>query len=714
MRRSVPAFVPAAVLATVFATVFAGSGALVSASAAAAERRPFTVHDLVAMKRVSDPQVSPDGRRVTFVVRETDLDADRGRTDVWLVDLDDAGGAAGEPRRLTSHEAGDSSPRWSPHGSSLYFLSTRSGSSQVWRLPLAGGEAQQVTELSLDVGNFLVSPDGARLAVTLDVFPDCDTVACTADRLAAEEESSETGQRYERLFVRHWDTWRDGRRSQLFTVALDGGEAAGEPVHVSRGFDADVPSKPFGGAEEIAFSPDGRWLVFTARDAGREEAWSTDFDLYRAPADGSAAPENLTDANRAWDTQPAFSPDGRTLAYLAMTRPGFEADRFRIVLRDWASGSTRVLTEGWDRSPGSLAFSPDGTTIYATAGSLGQVPLFAINVAGGSVRELVSDGHVRSPSVAAAGGRVVFGRDSLAAPVDLYSVAGDGSDLRRLTEVNRDALASIAMGEPEQFTFAGWNGETVHAWVVKPAEFQPGRRYPLAFLIHGGPQGSFGNDFHYRWNPQTYAGAGYGAVLIDFHGSTGYGQAFTDSISGDWGGKPLEDLQKGLAAALERYPWLDGGRSCALGASYGGYMINWIAGQWNDRFRCLVNHDGVFDNRMMYYATEELWFPEWEHGGPYWANPEGYEKHNPVLFVDRWKTPMLVVHGSLDYRVPETQGLAAFTAAQRGGVPSELLIFPDENHWVLKPANSILWHETVLGWLDRWTGDAGELGEEQM
>ena len=675
--------------------------ALLAGAAVAAEPHRFTVQDLVTMKRVSDPQVSPDGRRVAFVMRETDLEADRGRTDLWLLDVAAAGGAAGEPRRLTSHEAGDSSPRWSPDGSSLYFLSSRSGSSQVWRLPLAGGEAQQVTELPLDVGNFLVSPDRMRLAVTLEVYPECDTVACTADRLGAEEESPETGQHYEGLFVRHWDTWRDGRRSQLFTVAL-GGEAAGEPVHLSRGLDADVPSKPFGGAEEIAFSPDGRWLVFTARDAGREEAWSTDFDLFRVPADGSAAPENLTDANQAWDAQPAFSPDGRTLAYLAMTRPGFEADRFRIVLRDWASGSSRVLTEGWDRSPGALAFSPDGATIYATAGSLGQVPLFAVSVADGSVRELVSGGHVRSPSVAAAGGRIVFGRDSLTMPVDLYSVAADGSDLRRLTEANRDALAAITMGEPEQFTFAGWNGETVHAWVVKPAEFQPGRRYPIAFLIHGGPQGSFGNDFHYRWNPQTYAGAGYGAVMIDFHGSVGYGQDFVDAIRDDWGGKPLEDLRKGLAAAIARDPWLDGDRACALGASYGGYMVNWIAGNWPDRFRCLVNHDGLFDQRMMYYATEELWFPEWEHMGPYWAAPEAHERHNPVHHVESWKTPMLVVHGGHDFRVPETQSFATFTALRRRGVPAQLLYFPDENHWVLQPANSILWHDTVLDWLDRW------------
>lgn len=667
--------------------------------------RPFTVHDLVTLRRISDPQVSPDGTRIAFVVRETDREADRGRTDLWMVTLAADGSAAGEPRRLTSHEAGDHGPRWAADGGGLFFLSSRSGSSQVWHLPLGGGEARQVTDLPLDVGNLVVSPAGGRIAFTADVFVDCGDLDCTVERKEARAGSPESGRLYDRLFVRHWDTWKDGTRSHLFSLALDErGEPGGGPVHLTAGLDADVPSKPFGGPGEITFSPDGGTLVFTARDAGTEEAWSTDFDLYRVPADGSAAPAVVTGDNDAWDTQPVFSPDGETLAYLAMRRPGFEADRFRVVLLGWPDGERRVLTEGWDRSPGSLTFSPDGRTLYATAGSVGQVPLFAIDVASGAVRELVSDGHVRSPSPAA-GGRLVFARDSLTAPVDLWSVAADGGDPRQLTAINAEALAGVAMGEPEQFSFAGWNGETVHAWTVRPVGWREGEKYPLAFLIHGGPQGSFDNDFHYRWNPQVYAGAGYGAVMVDFHGSTGYGQAFTDSITGDWGGKPLVDLQKGLAAAVERYPWIDGERVCALGASYGGYMVNWIAGNWPDRFRCLVNHDGVFDNRMMYFSTEELWFPEWEHGGPYWADPEGFEKHNPVLHVDGWQTPMLVIHGALDYRVPEPQGIAAFTAAQRRGVESRLLFFPDENHWVLGPANSILWHETVLGWLARWLGE---------
>lgn len=670
---------------------------------------PFGARDLVTMARLSDPQVSPDGATVAYVLRTTDLDADRGRTDLWSVPV-----AGGEPRRLTTAPESDGSPRWAPDGESLYFLSTRSGSSQVWRLPTAGGEARQVTDLPLDVGGFALSPDGSSIALALEVFPDCDTIRCTAERLEAEADSKADGNLYERLFVRHWDTWKDGRRSQLFVMPLASGVAAGgegepsEPVRITAGLDADAPSKPFGGMEEVAWTPDGDGVVFTARAVGREEAWSTDFDLFLAPADGAEPPVKLTTENRAWDTQPLFSPDGGTLAYLAMARPGLEADRLRIVLRDWADGGPagppRVLTEEWDRSVGSMAWAPDGETLYVTAGHVGNVALFAVDATDGSVREIVTHGHVRSPRpVATAGGeRIVFGRDTFDSPVDLYAVAAEGGEPTRLTEVNADRLDGVGLGHYEQFSFAGWNGDTVYGYVLWPAEFEPDEEYPVAFLIHGGPQGAFDNDFHYRWNPQVYSGAGYAVVTIDFHGSTGYGQEFTDSISGDWGGKPLVDLRKGLAAALERYSFLDGDRVCALGASYGGYMINWIAGQWPDRFRCLVNHDGVFDTRSMYFSTEELWFPEREFGGPYWESEELYEKFNPVHFVDRWRTPMLVIHGALDYRVPETQGLAAFTALQRQGIPSKFLHFPESNHWVLRPANSLQWHDEVLGWLERW------------
>ncbi|MGB6363110.1 MAG: S9 family peptidase [Thermoanaerobaculia bacterium] len=653
--------------------------------------RPFSAHDLVAMERISDPQVAPGGEEIAFVRRTTDFEADKGRTDIWIVGVDGSG-----LRRVTTDEAGDSSPRWSADGRAVYFLSSRSGSSQVWRIPRDGGAAVQATDLPLDIGSLTISPDGKTMAISMEVFVDCEDVDCTVKRLEERDEQKPSGVIYKQLLFRHWDTWADGRRSHLFVMPLTGGD----PVDVTAGMEADIPSKPFGGAEELTFTPDGSGLVFTARNVGASEAWSTDFDLYFVPADGSQSPRCLTEANEAWDTQPVFSPDGKTLAYLAMARPGFEADRFRIVLRDWPDGGTRELTADWDRSARGVLFSEDGGTIYTTAADVGQVALFSISVASGEPTKIVGAGHVRSPALA--GNRIVFGRDDLRSPVELYSIKRDGSELQQITDINGEALASVVMGEPDQFTFRGANNETVHAYVVKPAEFDAGNKYPVAFLIHGGPQGSFGNDFHYRWNPQTYAGAGYAAVMVDFHGSTGYGQAFTDSISGDWGGKPLEDLQKGLATALDRYAWMDGERVCALGASYGGYMINWIAGNWPDRFNCLVNHDGIFDQRMMYYATEELWFPEWEHGGTYWTASEGFELHNPAQHVDKWRTPMLVVHGANDYRIPDTQAMATFTALQRKGVASEFLYFPDENHWVLRPSNSLQWHGVVHDWLDRW------------
>ena len=660
--------------------------------ASAAETHPFSVHDMLAMDRISEPQPSPDGRRIVFVVSATDLEANKRRTDLYLVGTDGSG-----LRRLTSHEAADGSPRWSPDGKTIWFLSSRSGSSQVWRISADGGEAEQVTKQPLDVGAFLPSPDGMKLALAMEVFPDCAAVACTKKRLDEVAARKSTGQIFEHLFIRHWDTWSDGRRSHIFITSATGGE----PLDLMKGMDADCPSKPFGGTEEFAFTPDGKGIVFSARDAGREEAWSTNFDLFLAPLDGSAPPRNLTTANRAWDTMPAFSPDGKTLAYLAMARAGYEADRYRIVLRRWPEGNNLILTEEWDASPQSLTWSADGRTLYAVADNLGQTSLFGVDAATGRVRTLVRDGHVGSP--AAIRGRVVFTLDHLKSPAEIYSVRPDGGDLRSITRINTGRIASARLGEPEQFTFKGWNNETVHGYIVKPVDFDPRRRYPVAFLIHGGPQGSFGNDFHYRWNPQAYAGAGYAAVMVDFHGSTGYGQAFCDSIGGDWGGKPLGDLQKGLEAALSRYPWLDHDRVCALGASFGGYMVNWIAGAWPDRFRCLVSHDGNLDERMAYFDTEELWFPEWDHRGTPWDNPGSYEKQSPITLVKNWKTPMLVIHGAKDFRVVETQGMSVFTALQRRGIPSKFLYLPDENHWVLKPQDSILWHDTVLAWLDQWT-----------
>ncbi|GMU36850.1 MAG: peptidase S9 [Phycisphaerae bacterium] len=667
-------------------------------NAPSAAPRPFSVHDLVAFDRISDPVVSPDGSRAVFALRKTDLDANKGRTHLWTVKVDGS-----DLHQLTNQPESDSQPRWSPDGKSVYFLSSRSGSSQVWRIELSGGEAKQVTDLPLDVNGFVLSPDGTSILLCLDVYVDLPNPADTAARLKEREARKATGRLYDAALFRHWDSWKDGRRGHLFVLPLDASGAAkptATPIDLMNGMNADSPSKPFGGVEEITFTPDGRSVVFAAKHVGREEAWSTDHDLYVVPVDGSSTPRCLTDDNPAWDTHPVFSPDGKTLAWLAMRVPGYEADRFRILLKSWPDGPVKSLTETWDRSPAGFIWSADGKSIFATADNVGQHSLFSVDVASGAAKAIVPQGHARFPQ--RAGDRLLIGLDHLQSPVELYTLKPDGSDVKAITKVNAERLAAVQTGEPEQFSFKGWNDETVHVYVVKPVGFDSAKKYPVAFLIHGGPQGSFGNDFHYRWNPQTYAGAGYAAVMVDFHGSTGYGQAFCDSIQNDWGGKPLEDLKKGLEATLQRYPWMDGARVAALGASYGGYMINWIAGNWPDRFRCLVNHDGVFDTRMGYFDTEELWFPEREHGGTPWDRPESFEEHNPVNFVKNWKTPMLVIHGGNDYRVCDTHGIGAFNALQRKGIPSKFLHFPDENHWVLKPHNSILWHETVIGWLDQW------------
>jgi len=679
-------------------TLTQASGALGAPKAAGGA--PFTAEDLVLLKRVSDPQVSPDGRFVVFVLRETDVNANKGHTSLWLLDLATAGA---QPHRLTDATGSDSSPRWASDGRTLYFLSARSGSAQVWRVRPGSTVAQRVTDYPLDVGSFKVSPRGELLALSMEVFPDCPTLGCTRERLDARAKDKASGRLYERVFVRHWDRWSDGTRSHLFTARLGSEGAAATPVDVSKGFDADIPGKPFGGDEDYAFSPDGGSLAFSARIAGRTEPWSTNFDVFEVPADGSRAPINLTASNPAWDAHPVFLANG-DLAWLAQDRPGFESDRFHIVLRAARSGTVRSLTGGWDRSVARLGATPDGRALLASVDDTGQRSLYRVDPKSGVPTRLTTSGAVEDFS--ATRERVVFARADLGGPVDLYVVPLRGGHEQRLTAFNQDLLGSRQMSEYEQFSFQGWNDETVYGYVVKPWGFDAGKRFPVAFVVHGGPEVSMQNLWTYRWNAQVFAGGGYAVVMIDFHGSPGYGQAFTDSISRDWGGKPLIDLQKGLAAAERKYPWLDAGRVCALGASYGGFMMNWIEGKWPDGFRCIVNHDGLFDQRTMYYSTEELWFPEWEFGGPYYLNPQGYEQSNPADFVAQWHTPMLVIHGEKDFRIPYTQGIAAFTALQRRGIDSRLLVFPDENHWVLKPANSVLWYHTVLGWLDTYLKDS--------
>lgn len=656
----------------------------------AAEQSPFNVREMVMLQRASQPVLSPDGTKIAFVLRTTDMDENKGRNHLWIMTS-----SGKQLRQLTNHTASDWAPQWMG-SSTVAFLSTRSGSVQIHAIETDGGEARQLSNLSVDVESFRTNADGSLIVLSAKVYPECPDIACSTEKHKQLQAQKNTGKVYDNLFFRHWDTWEDGRRNHLFAMRTTGGD----PIDLMKGLHADCHLKPFGGNEDYSISPDSKTIAFSMKKPmGSQEAWSTNEDIWLVPSDGSAAPKNITESNEARDSMPVFSADGKTIAWLAMQKPGYEADRYRITLYDVAAGTQRILAESWDRSPATITFGRTSAKLWVTADDMGQHSIYSVDARSGRVTHVVKDGSCSSPMETAQG--VIFLRNDLTSPSDFYSAPAGGGTPRALTQLNADRMSKLAVGQPEQFSFQGAKGDTVYGYVVKPVGFTAGTKYPVAFLVHGGPQGSFGNQFHYRWNPQTYTGAGYAAVMVDFHGSTGYGQQFTDAIRGDWGGAPFEDLMKGLDAAAEKYPWIDKENACALGASYGGYMINWIAGQ-TDRFKCLVTHDGNLDERMAYFDTEELWFPEWEHGGTPWDNPEGFTKHNPIDHVKNWKTPTLVIHGGLDYRVVDVQGLSVFTALQRKGIPSRLLYFPDENHWVLKPHNSIQWHDEVLGWLERW------------
>ncbi|MGR4896134.1 prolyl oligopeptidase family serine peptidase [Stenotrophomonas sp. LARHCG68] len=676
---------------------------LLAALPSLASARGFEVRDMVKLDRVSAPLLAGNGAQVVFAKRVVDADL-KGSSSLWIRDLRTRDLAP--PKRLSPEGWNVNSASISADGQSVYFLSARNGSQQLYVMPLAGGTPRQLTDFALDVDSYRISPQDDRVLFSAGVFQDCGSdLACTSKRLDAAKADKSSAQIYDSMFVRHWDTWADGRRNTLFVAPLPaaGAAAVKGASAISATLAGDAPSKPFGGNDDFVWSPDGTSVVASIRVQGNQEPWSTNFDLYKLDATGKAAPVNLTAANPAWDAGPVFSADGKTLFYRAMKRPGFEADRFGLMALDLASGKAREIAPQWDRSADGITLSADGGTVYTTAQDMGEHPLFAVKVADGVVSKVVGEGSISAFDIA--GDTLAFSRNSLKSGDQVFtSTTAAGAPQRAITQSAGEMLPDVNFGDFEQFSFKGWNNETVHGYVVKPHDYQEGKKYPVAFLIHGGPQGSFGNGWSNRWNPQTYAGQGYAVVMIDFHGSTGYGQAFTDAISQHWGDRPLEDLQKGWAAAQQQYSFLNGDKACALGASYGGFMVNWIAGNWNEPWKCLVNHDGVFDQRAMGYATEELWFTEWEQGGTPYDVPQNYEKFNPVNHVANWKKPMLVVQGQLDYRIPVEQGLATFTALQRQGIESKFLYFPDENHWVLKPHNSVKWHDTVNDWLKQHIG----------
>jgi len=669
----------------------AASAALAAASPALA--RPMTATDMHMMHRLGAPSVSPDGRSAIFTLSTTDLAANKRNNPVMILDL----AKGGAPRPVPGLPKGAHDAVFGADGA-IWYLAPVKDRDQLFRMAL-GGKPAVLSSFGADISGFKVSDDRRVVLVWAD-RPDCPDLACAATSFPAKAGGS--ARTYDQLFVRHWDTWAEpGTRSRIYSFPLVKGRLHGGGVRVTGNLVGDTPSKPFGGGEEIGLSADGRTVYFALREAGRIEPTSTNLDIFMAPADGSAAPVNLTAPDGGTDTLPTLSPDGRTLAYASMARAGYEADRQVLMLRDLATGTTRALTQGWDRSVGSIAWARDGRSLLVTAADVMEGPVWRIDAASGAVTRLTGNGHAGNV-IPIAGGGAIFTQNSILAPDDLFRLDARGQ-VARLTDVNRALLAELDPVTFEKFRFQGANGDPVWGFKLKPTTARG--PMPIAFVVHGGPQGSFGNGWSYRWNSRLLSSPGYAVVSVDFHGSTGYGQAFTDSIRNDWGGKPLEDLKRGLAFATASDPQLDANRACALGASYGGYMMNWIAGQWPDRFRCLVQHDGVFDARAMAYETEELWFDEWEHGGKaYYEDPAAYERWNPVNHVAKWKTPMLVITGEKDFRIPYTQGLASFTALQRRGIPSRLLVFPDENHWVLKPKNSIQWYDEVSGWLNRWMG----------
>jgi len=681
---------------------------------------PMSAQDLVTLPRLGAPAVNAAGTLAVYSVTVTDPATLKRSPQHYVLDLTKPSAAPialALPLKASDIAFGADG--------ALYFLSSEHTDksapalSRVWRVTLgkdgSAGAPQLVTGATgRDIAGFKLAPNGAAIAVWGEVPRDCPTFGC-ADAKPAYLPGPGTGRLYEgdRGFVRHWDRWATpGLHNRIFVFPLTEGVAQGEGVPAdgkdpASGITADLPSMPFGGGEEIAFAPDGSTLYFTARLSDGREPFSTNLDIYRSKLDG-AAPDLLTFKNDATDTQPAPSPDGKYLAWLAMDRPTYEADRLSVRLMDLKTGAVRNLTGTVDLSFGSLAWSADGKSLIATAEKVLDTPAFRIDVATGKVSELNlmagNEAHIANLVPLPKGG-ALFTRDSLGAPSELYLSDGMGQ-ARPLTDVATSTLGQRAGIVTRRFSFTGANGDTVWGQITRLAD-QTGP-IPAILYIHGGPQGSFNDSWSNRWNPRVTASQGYAVISVDFHGSTGYGQAFTDAINKNWGGWPLEDLQKGLDAALKLDTQIDGSRACAMGASYGGYMVNWIAGNWPDRFKCIVQHDGIFDNRSMYYSTEELWFPRWDNGGSYAEAKDIYERWNPANHVDKWKTPMLVVTGQQDFRVPYSQGLMSFTALQERGIPSQLLVFPDENHWVLGAKNSLQWHNTVFTWLDRWLKRDGQ------
>jgi dipeptidyl aminopeptidase/acylaminoacyl peptidase len=667
------------------ATLFVGA-ALHSQTVA---KHPITFEDLIKLHRVGDPKISPDGQWVAYTVSTPDMELNRGVSNIWAVRT-----SGGDALQLTSGGR-DSSPAWSPDGKTLAFISGRDGNSQIYLLPMDGGEAREVTHLSTGADLVKFAPDGKSLAFTSSVYPDCKDDACNSGRDEEKAKSKVKAHVAEQLLYRHWTHWSEGKRGHLFVVPVDGSAA---PRDLTPGANYDVPPDERGGPDDINFSPDAKEICFTAV-TDKMEATSTNGDLFLVAVSGGEA-KRIT-SNPGFDGNPVYSPDGKYIAYHAQLTAGYESDRWRLLLYDRQAGKSESISDKFDRSVAEIIWTPDSKTILFVAENETLNPVYSIAAqAGAEPKKVIAESFNTSISLSADGKTLAFERTSLAAPAEVFVANSDGSNVRQLSHQNDAALAALDLNAPETFWFDAADGVKIQAMILRPPNFDSTKKYPLLVLLHGGPETMWSNAWGYRWNAQVFSAAGYVTLMINRRGSTGYGQKFTDEIAGDWGGKAYGDVMSGVDYTLKKYSYADGTRMAAAGGSYGGYMADWIDTH-SGRFKAIVSHAGVYDLTSM-YATEELWFNEHDTPGTPWGNPEGYKKWSPVTYageLGKFKTPTLVIAGEQDFRVPYTQSLEFYSALQRQGVPSKLVVFPDEGHWVLKPQNSKFWYKTFLDWL---------------
>jgi dipeptidyl aminopeptidase/acylaminoacyl peptidase len=661
-----------------------------------AGKRPFTFDDMMALKRLSEPVPSPDGKWIVFSAQDVDLKENTKKSHLWIVPAE-----GGEARRLNQSPNEEERPRFSPDGRQLIFTSKATDPSQIWLVgfdPAGGqlsGPSRQLTSLSTGADGAVWSPDGKNIVFVSSVYPECKDDACNRQRDEELKKSKVKAKIFTKLLYRHWTAYTEFKRSHLFAVAVAGQEI---PRDLTPG-DHDVPPFSLGGSDMYAVSPDGSELAYTS-NIDEVGATSTNNEIFLVPMSGGA-PKKISTSPGS-DSTPRYSPDGKSIAWLSQARGGYESDRFTLAIYDRGSGKTRIATQDFDRWVGSFTWSNDSASVYLTAEDHGESPIYKLALDASKPAEIARL-HAGDLAFGPDGKFLYFSRDSIKSPSEIFRIdVSQKSDPIAVTHMNDALLGQIAMQPLEPFTFQSAAEVEVQGFLVRPPGFDPNKKHPLKFLVHGGPEGAWGDDWSFRWNPELFAADGYVVVMINPHGSTGYGQKFTEGVIGQWGGTPFNDLMKGLDYAEKKFPFIDKNREAALGASYGGYMIDWILGH-SDRFKCLVTHDGIFNTESAYGTTEELWFPEWEFKGPPWKQRELYRKWSPQLSAEKFKTPTLVVHGQLDFRLDVSQGFDLFTTLQRLGVPSEMLYFPDEGHWVLKPQNSQLWYKTVNDWVDRWT-----------